>query len=35
MLTEEQAANAYEEITDGCRSFGSGDERQCSAMAAG
>ena len=35
MLTEEQAANAYEEVTDGCRRFGSDDERQCSAMAAG
>jgi hypothetical protein len=35
MLTEEQAANAYEEVTDGCRRFGSGDERQCSALAAG
>ena len=35
MLTEEQAANAYEEVTDGFRRFGSGDERQCSALAAG
>ena len=35
MLTEEQAANAYEEVTVGCRRLVRLTNRQCSAMAAG
>jgi len=31
MLTEELAASAYEQATDGCRRFGSVDAEQCTA----